>query len=133
MKKILAILIALLAALSVQTVAFADGEMMPLQPTATQSEDEQRHCGVSWGLITVDGINYTVLTVPSGREKERLRWVRNHIQRQHHHPCDHRQTAQTYTVTTMATIAFSSVPWPDQRHHSGQRHLHWLRCIFRVH
>ena len=38
MKKLLAILIALLAALSVQTVAFADGEKMPLQPASTQSE-----------------------------------------------------------------------------------------------
>ena len=42
MKKILAILIALLAALAVQTVAFADGEMMPLQPAANTNRKHSR-------------------------------------------------------------------------------------------
>ena len=66
MKKILAILIALLAALAVQTVAFADGEMMPLQPASTQSETSSGTAVPVGGSITVGGINYTVLTVPSG-------------------------------------------------------------------
>ena len=66
MKKLLAILIALLAALSVQTVAFADGEMMPLQPASTQSETSSGTAVPVGGSITVGGINYTVLTVPSG-------------------------------------------------------------------
>src|SRR5699024_9973364 len=66
MKKILAILVALLAALAVQTVAFADGEMMPLQPTSTQSETSSSTAVSVGGSITVGEINYTVLTVPSG-------------------------------------------------------------------
>ena len=41
MKKILAILIALLAALAVQTVAFADGEVTEMEPTTTVSEDDE--------------------------------------------------------------------------------------------
>ncbi len=41
MKKILAILIALLAALAVQTVAFADGEVIRIEPTTTVSEDDE--------------------------------------------------------------------------------------------
>ena len=68
MKKILAILIALLAALAVQTVAFADGEMMPLQPTETQSETSNGAVVLAEGSIEHSGINYTVLTVPSGGE-----------------------------------------------------------------
>ena len=68
MKKILAILIALLAALAVQTVAFADGEMMPLQPTETQSETSNGAVVLAEGSIEHSGINYTVLTAPSGEE-----------------------------------------------------------------
>ena len=68
MKKILAILIALLAALAVQTVAFADGEMMPLQPASTQSETSSGTAVPVGGSITVGGITYTVLAVPSGGE-----------------------------------------------------------------
>ena len=68
MKKILAILIALLAALAVQTVAFADGEMMPLQPASTQSETSSGTAVSVGDPITVDEIKYTVLTVPSGGE-----------------------------------------------------------------
>ena len=66
MKKILAILIALLAALAVQTVSFADGEMMPLQPASTQSEMSSGTAVSVGDPITVGEINYTVLTVPSG-------------------------------------------------------------------
>ncbi len=68
MKKLLAILIALLAALSVQTVAFADGEMMPLQPTETQSETSSGTAVPVEGPITVGGIKYTVLSEPDGGE-----------------------------------------------------------------
>ena len=69
MKKILAILVALLAALAVQTVSFADGEMMPLQPTETQSETSNGAVVLAEGSIEYNKINYTVLTVPSGGEK----------------------------------------------------------------
>ena len=68
MKTLLAILIALLAALAVQTVAFADGEMMPLQPASTQSETSSGTAVPVGGSITVGGITYTVLAVPSGGE-----------------------------------------------------------------
>ena len=77
MKKILAILIALLAALAVQTVAFADGEMMPLQPASTQSETSSGTAVSVGDPITVGGINYTVLTVPSGRENGTVEVGRN--------------------------------------------------------
>ena len=68
MKKILAILIALLAALSVQTVAFADGEMMP-QTAETQGETSNGAVVLAEGSIEYNKINYTVLTLPSGGEK----------------------------------------------------------------
>ena len=42
MKKILAILIALLAALAVQTVAFADGEVTEIEPTTTVKYSSDR-------------------------------------------------------------------------------------------
>ena len=67
MKKILAILIALLAALSVQTVAFADGELLP-QTAETQGETSNGAVVLAEGSIEYNGINYTVLTVPSGGE-----------------------------------------------------------------
>ena len=67
MKKILAILIALLAALSVQTVAFADGELLP-QTAETQGETSNGAVVLAEGSIEYNGINYTVLTMPSGRE-----------------------------------------------------------------
>ena len=68
MKKILAILVALLAALSVQTVAFADGELLP-QTAETQGETSNGAVVLAEGSIEYNGINYTVLTVPSGGEK----------------------------------------------------------------
>ena len=68
MKKILAILIALLAALAVQTVAFADGEMMP-QTAETQGETSNGAVVLAEGSIEYNKINYTVLTLPSGGEK----------------------------------------------------------------
>ena len=67
MKKILAILIALLAALAVQTVAFADGELLP-QTAETQGETSNGAVVLAEGSIEYNGINYTVLTVPSGGE-----------------------------------------------------------------
>ena len=58
MKKILAILIALLAALSVQTVAFADGEMMPLQPAQTESIADGNSVEQNDDLTDSQGIKY---------------------------------------------------------------------------
>ena len=58
MKKILAILIALLAALAVQTVAFADGEMMPLQPAQTESIADGNSVEPNDDLTDSQGIKY---------------------------------------------------------------------------
>ena len=58
MKKILAILVALLAALAVQTVAFADGEMMPLQPAQTESIADGNSVELNDDLTDSQGIKY---------------------------------------------------------------------------
>ena len=108
MKKILAILIALLAALSVQTVAFADGEMMPLQPTETQSETNSGTAVSVGDPITVDEINYTVLTVPSGRENGTVEVGRNQSRGNITIPVTIVHNGQTYTVTSIGDYAFAS-------------------------
>ncbi len=61
MKKILAILIALLAALSVQTVAFADGEAAPqIEPTAAVSEDDETTKTLDTQTKDGQGVTYTL-------------------------------------------------------------------------
>ena len=102
MKKILAILIALLAALAVQTVAFADGEVTEIEPTTTVSEDDETtktldtqtkdDQGVTYtlnndGTATVSGCDRTVtsIKIPSNVESN----------------------GQTYTVTSIGNGAFS--------------------------
>ena len=120
MKKILAILIALLAALSVQTVAFADGEMMPLQPASTQSETSSGTAVSVGDPITVDEINYTVLTVPSGGENGTVEVDLNlHARDNITIPATITVGENTYTVTSIGDNAFSmcfgltSVDIPD--------------------
>ena len=109
MKKILAILIALLAALSVQTVAFADGEMMPLQPTETQSETNSGTAVPVGGPIAVGGITYTVLTLPSGRENGTVEVGRNlNASGNITIPATITNGENTYTVTSIGNSAFSS-------------------------
>ena len=108
MKKILAILIALLAALSVQTVAFADGEMMPLQPASTQSETSSGTAVPVGGSITVGGITYTVLTLPSGRENGTVEVGRNlNASGNITIPATITNGENTYTVTSIGNSAFS--------------------------
>ena len=113
MKKILAILIALLAALAVQTVAFADGEVTEIEPTTTVSEDDETtktlnaqnkdDQGLTYtlnndGTATVSGCDRTVtsIKIPSNVESN----------------------GQTYTVTSIGNRAFAnchitSVDIPD--------------------
>ena len=113
MKKILAILIALLAALAVQTVAFADGEVTEMEPTTTVSEDDETtktlnaqnkdDQGLTYtlnndGTATVSGCDRTVtsIKIPSNVESN----------------------GQTYTVTSIGNSAFAnryitSVDIPD--------------------
>ena len=119
MKKILAILVALLAALAVQTVSFADGEMMPLQPTETQSETNSGTAVSVGDPITVDEINYTVLTVPSGEENGTVEVGRNRSRGNITIPATITGGENTYTVTSIGNYAFSwcsgltSVDIPD--------------------
>ena len=109
MKKILAILIALLAALAVQTVAFADGEMMPLQPASTQSETSSGTAVPVGGSITVGGINYTVLTVPSGGKDGEVEVGSNlFASGDISIPATIVHNGQTYTVTSIGDRAFKS-------------------------
>ena len=120
MKKILAILIALLAALSVQTVAFADGEMMPLQPASTQSETSSGTAVPVGGSIRVGGINYTVLAVPSGGENGEVEVGPNlDASGNITIPATITNGENTYTVTSIGNRAFlwrsglTSVDIPD--------------------
>ena len=109
MKKILAILIALLAALAVQTVAFADGEMMPLQPTETQSETNSGTAVPVGGPIAVGGITYTVLTLPSGVENGTVEVGRNlNASGDISIPATITGGENTYTVTSIGDNAFVS-------------------------
>ena len=108
MKKILAILVALLAALAVQTVAFADGEMMPLQPTETQSETNSGTAVPVGGPIAVGGITYTVLTLPSGVENGTVEVGRNlNASGNITIPATITNGENTYTVTSIGNSAFS--------------------------
>ena len=120
MKKLLAILIALLAALSVQTVAFADGEMMPLQPASTQSETSSGTAVPVGDTIKVGGINYTVLAVPSGGETGEVKVGRNQdASGAITIPATITHGENTYTVTSIGDDAFcfcsslTSVDIPD--------------------
>ena len=109
MKKLLAILIALLAALSVQTVAFADGEMMPLQPASTQSETSSGTAVPVGDTIKVGGINYTVLAVPSGGETGEVKVGRNQdASGAITIPATITHGENTYTVTSIGDDAFAS-------------------------
>ena len=120
MKKILAILVALLATLAVQTVAFADGEMMPLQPASTQSETSSGTAVPVGDTIKVGEINYTVLAVPSGGETGEVKVGRNQDARDNVTiPATITNGENTYTVTSIGNSAFSmcsgltSVTIPD--------------------
>ena len=127
MKKILAILIALLAALAVQTVAFADGEMMPLQPASTQSETSSGTAVPVGGSIRVGEINYTVLAVPSGEETGEVEVGRNQDARGNITiPATITHGENTYTVTSIGDGAFGncyiySVYIPDSVTSIGDR------------
>ena len=107
MKKLLAILIALLAALSVQTVAFADGELLP-QTAETQSETSNGAVVLAEGSIEYNGINYTVLTVPSGEENGTVEVGKNRdASGAITIPAIITDGENTYTVTSIGDDAFS--------------------------
>src|SRR5699024_1613653 len=113
MKKILAILIALLAALAVQTVAFADGEVTEMEPTAAVSEDDE----------TTKTLN------AQNKDDQSLTDTLNNDETATLSACDRTVTSikipsnvesngQTYTVTSIGNSAFAnryitSVDIPD--------------------
>ena len=107
MKKILAILIALLAALSVQTVAFADGELLP-QTAETQGETSNSAVVLAEGSIEYNEINYTVLTLPSGRENGTVEVGRNRSSGDISIPATITVGENTYTVTSIGDYAFAN-------------------------
>ena len=133
MKKILAILIALLAALAVQTVAFADGEVTEIEPTTTVSEDDETtktlnaqnkdDQGLTYtlnndGTATVSGCDRTVtsIKIPSNVESN----------------------GQTYTVTSIGDDAFwncsdlTSVDIPDSVTSIGNYAFSWCSVLTSV-
>ena len=119
MKKLLAILIALLAALSVQTQVFADGELLP-QTAETQSETSNGAVVLAEGSIEYNGINYTVLAVPSDGKNGEVEVGRNRdASGAITIPVTITDGENTYTVTSIGNSAFSecynltSVDIPD--------------------
>ena len=108
MKKILAILIALLAALAVQTQVFADGELLP-QTAETQGETSNGAVVLAEGSIEYNEINYTVLAVPSGGETGEVEVGRNRdASGAITIPATITDGKNTYTVTSIGDYAFDS-------------------------
>ena len=116
MKKILAILIALLAALAVQTVAFADGEMMPLQPAQTESIADGNSVELNDDLTDSQGIKYRL------NENDQTAIVSGHtdtLSKVITIPATVTKDGVKYTVTSIGDYAFwncsglTSVDIPD--------------------
>ena len=108
MKKILAILIALLAALAVQTQVFADGELLP-QTAETQSETSNGAVVLAEGSIEYNGIKYTVLSEPDGGETGEVEVGPNLDARGAITiPAIIVHNGQTYTVTSIGDYAFAN-------------------------
>ena len=114
MKKILAILIALLAALSVQTVAFADGEVTEIEPTTTVSEDDETTKTLNAQNEDDQGVTYTLNNDGTATVSACDRTVTS-IKI----PSNVESNGKTYTVTSIGNAAFSmcydltSVDIPD--------------------
>ena len=114
MKKILAILIALLAALAVQTVAFADGEVTEMEPTAAVSEDDETTKTLNAQNKDDQGLTYTLNNDETATVSACDRTVTS-IKI----PSNVESNGQTYTVTSIGNYAFyrcsslTSVDIPD--------------------
>ena len=114
MKKILAILIALLAALAVQTVAFADGEVTEMEPTTTVSEDDETTKTLNAQNKDDQGLTYTLNNDGTATVSACDRTVTS-IKI----PSNVESNGQTYTVTSIGNYAFyrcsslTSVDIPD--------------------
>ncbi len=103
MKKILAILIALLAALAVQTVAFADGEVTEMEPTAAVSEDDETTKTLNAQNKDDQGLTYTLNNDETATVSACDRTVTS-IKI----PSNVESNGQTYTVTSIGDDAFAS-------------------------
>ena len=103
MKKILAILIALLAALAVQTVAFADGEVTEMEPTAAVSEDDETTKTLNAQNKDDQGVTYTLNNDRTATVSACDRTVTS-IKI----PSNVESNGQTYTVTSIGYQAFLS-------------------------
>ena len=114
MKKILTILVALLAALSVQTVAFADGEVTEIEPTAAVSEDDETTKTLDTQTKDGQGVTYTLNNDETATVSDCDGTVTS-IKI----PSNVESNGQTYTVTSIGNFAFSwctgltSVTIPD--------------------
>ena len=114
MKKILAILVALLAALSVQTVAFADGEVTEIEPTAAVSEDDETTKTLDTQTKDGQGVTYTLNNDETATVSDCDGTVTS-IKI----PSNVESNGQTYTVTSIGNYAFyrcsslTSVDIPD--------------------
>ena len=113
MKKILAILIALLAALAVQTVSFADGEVTEMEPTAAVSEDDETTKTLDTQTKDDQGVTYTL-------NNDRTATVSfcDPTVTSIKIPSNVESNSQTYTVTSIGDGAFvdcriTSVDIPD--------------------
>ena len=103
MKKILAILIALLAALAVQTVAFADGEVTEMEPTAAVSEDDETTKTLDTQTKDGQGVTYTLNNDETATVSDCDGTVTS-IKI----PSNVESNGQTYTVTSIGDYAFDS-------------------------
>ena len=101
MKKILAILIALLAALAVQTVAFADGEVTEMEPTAAVSEDDETTKTLDTQTKDDQGVTYTLNNDGTATVSDCDRSVTS-IKI----PSNVESNGQTYAVTSIGHQAF---------------------------
>ena len=122
MKKILAILIALLAALAVQTVAFADGEVTEIEPTTTVSEDDETTKTLNAQNKDDQGLTYTL-----NNDGTATVFSCNRTVTSIKIPSNVESNGQTYTVTSIGNDAFwncsdlTSVDIPDSVTSIGDR------------
>ena len=103
MKKILAILVALLAALSAQTVAFADGEVTEMEPTTTVSEDDETTKTLDTQTKDDQGLTYTL-----NNDGTATVFSCNRTVTSIKIPSNVESNGQTYTVTSIGDHAFAS-------------------------
>ena len=133
MKKILAILIALLAALAVQTVAFADGEVTEMEPAAAVSEDDETTKTLDTQNKDDQGLTYTLnndwtATVSACDPTVTSIKIPSNVE----------SNGQTYTVTSIGNGAFSycsgltSVTIPDSVTSIGNGAFSWCSDLTSV-